>query len=41
MERKIVYGIMLTAFLTGILTLQITIQPVEAPNGFGYIYIKG
>jgi parallel beta-helix repeat protein len=40
MERKIVYGIVLIAFLTGILTLQTSIQPAKASDGFGYIYIK-
>jgi parallel beta-helix repeat protein len=40
MKRKIVYGIVLIAFLTGILTLQTSIQPAKAPDGFGYIYIK-
>ena len=40
MERKIVYGIVLIAFLTGILTLQTSIQPAKAPDDFGYIYIK-
>ncbi|MEM3697378.1 MAG: hypothetical protein QXQ94_07755 [Candidatus Bathyarchaeia archaeon] len=40
MKRKIVYGIVLMAFLTGILTLPTNIQQAKASDGFGYIYIK-
>jgi parallel beta-helix repeat protein len=40
MKMKTVLQIVFIAFLTGILTLTTNIQPTQAPNGFGYIYIR-